>query len=163
MYFTEERYLGASPAETRKNLEKLLAAVSSPLEIHRMLNGFNWDNDLPDEHEDGKGDLDLLLEHPLCDPATVLMAYWKAAPRYYSRFLAEDDIEFNREGFTRVQGLHRLLALRLHEPSKIGYDPRSHEGYDWTDTYKEDERPDSFYIIPKEFERAMPRTKSKDA
>ena len=139
---------------TAKNLGELMAGIESAEELHAMAAGYNWDCE--------GATLWQLLQHPKCDVATIQLAYWRAAPGYYCKYASERDIpEHERPAWQMVQQLHQLLASRLHESSRLGFDPHADstaDGYDWTADHASERSCNGFYAIPSSFSaRTLPR------
>lgn len=132
---------------TDRNLNALLESVESPLELHAMVAGFNWDC--------GAGSVLRVLRHPAVDPSTILMAYWLAAPRYWASRAAD--------GLAAVPTLHDMLTRCDPASARISFDPASDKGFDWTAEYRDPERSlretgrMSLYVVPPEFERPFKR------
>lgn len=124
----DEQVVDDADALSDANLDALLAAVESPRELHAMVAEANWD---------GGGDNVLrVLDHPLVDPSTVLMAYWRAGPRFYAGL--ETLLEYQNEAFALVQELERRALLASRREARIPFDPCCDPtscGHDWAGEY----------------------------
>ena len=100
-------------------------------EVHQFVLQYNWDDSL--------APLLALALAPATEPASILCAYWKTAPRYMHRFRTIADSGIHRAEFELVELIERNYVAGFYRPGARGWDPRRDEqGYDWTADYADD-------------------------
>ncbi len=83
----------------------------SPETWHQMVMEWNWDS--------YSSFLNWLIKNPKTDKATVLMIYWKSAPRY-------------NKDFGLVEKIEKQYLNGFYKQSNFLFNPKDDVGEDWT-------------------------------
>jgi Domain of unknown function (DUF4274) len=107
-----------------------LRAATEPEELHEFAQHWNFDY--------GAATLLRVLEHPACDLATALMAFWRGGPNLYLPF-KDDGVEGMRDeddSYGYLKAVHARLLRRRDWRHGLAYDPTDDWGHnDLTQNY----------------------------
>lgn len=100
---------------------------ASPLEIHKAVIDSNWD---------GNGFLlRWIVDNPNVDRATILIAYWMSAPKWFKQYATKE--ECNDQGqFDILEEIELKYSQDFYVNTAIEMDPFcDQDGYDWANEY----------------------------
>ncbi len=90
---------------------------------------FNWDT--------GAEELKQLLTHPLTDPATLLMAFWRSSPAFYLQYENNEDLtDDQKQSREFIEWCFKRLSRVNFAAAKLSYDPKNDHGHDMTQDYQ---------------------------
>lgn len=89
---------------------------------------FNWDH--------GREELTEIIRNPACDQATALMIYWRAAPEWYRKYAADEQVApHERENYALIREVEaKYLADGFAAPVNR-FDPYCDHGERLVGTY----------------------------
>ena len=98
--------------------------------LYQMVMEWNWDC--------SDSFLNWLVDNPLTDKSTVLMIYWKSAPRYLKQFKNREDV-LEREShsindYDFIEKIERNYLNGFYQVSNFKFDPKEEL---WTEEYLE--------------------------
>jgi len=100
---------------------------------HKMVMDWNFDN--------SDAFLDWLADNPQTDKATVLIIYWKSAPRYFKQFKDKEHLlkeeAYSLKNFERLEKIETNFATGFYENQNFEYNPANDGDFDWTSDYSD--------------------------
>lgn len=96
--------------------------------LHQMVMEWNWD--------DSDSFLNWLVDSPLTDKSTVLMIYWKSAPRYFKQYQNREEVLLKEshsiDNYDLIEKLERNYQNGFYKKSNFEFDPKAEL---WTEEY----------------------------
>ncbi|MEM9415631.1 MAG: DUF4274 domain-containing protein [Planctomycetota bacterium] len=130
--------------QSDENLAHLLSKCESALELHEMVleisKGDCWE-------DAGR----VLLNHPFCDYATWLAAFWRLAPSWFEQFVDESELMqhgYHDKRWDFIRKAEAWLCSSDRSSAQLHFDPTNDDGIDWTREYSDRYHPEGFYKIP---------------
>ncbi|GAA0732604.1 hypothetical protein GCM10009430_45900 [Aquimarina litoralis] len=104
------------------------AAKQSQEVLYQMIMEWNWDS--------SDSFLNWLVDNPLTDKSTILMIYWKSAPRYFKQFQNRNEVlkkqAYSINDFDFVEKVEKNYLNDFYNSSIFEFEPSF-----WADEYAE--------------------------
>ena len=118
--------------EEYDNLESKIivkfASKQSQKVLHQMVMEWNWDC--------SDSFLNWLIDNPLTDKSTVLLIYWKSAPRYLKQFENREEVlekeSHSIDDYDFIEKLEKNYINEFYELNNFEFDPNEEL---WTEEY----------------------------
>jgi hypothetical protein len=125
-----QRAVSASVDGEPGDVVAFLRLATDPEELHVFVEHWNYDS--------GGAELIAVMEHPACDLATALMAFWRSGPLWHLKHEHREDVpSWELESFDFAKAVEALILAKSDWRTGIAYDPSSDAGIDWTQEYLE--------------------------
>ncbi|MCA9170433.1 MAG: DUF4274 domain-containing protein [Planctomycetales bacterium] len=123
-----------------KTFRATISGAESSEELHQFVYYYNWD--------DGVKQLQWVLNHPLCDQGTALLAFWLGEPAFYFQYRNRMEVpEWGRPNWTFLQKTSNRYLNGGFERCTIKTIPTDILGHDYLRPPKTDEGK-GLYRIP---------------
>lgn len=132
--------------EFDRRFAEVLGQAEAPEELHLYAVHHNWD--------DGVEKLRMVIDHPLCDAGTALVAFWLGEPAaLYHRAQAGELEDDEREVYGFLKEVESRYVSGRFGSRRIRVDPRNMLGCDWVEVSPGETGAE---LIPDEMKRASP-------